>query len=103
MTDLFDYGQAYPSAPGWKRRATSKRAADDMKPKAAVLREKCLAVLRDFPDGLTADGVAHALKADVLSIRPRISELANRNLIEDTGRRGRNRSGKPAVIWKVRA
>jgi len=38
----------------------------------------------------------------VLSIRPRISELAAASLIYDTGRRGKNNSGHSAIIWAAK-
>jgi predicted ArsR family transcriptional regulator len=49
---------------------------------------------------LSADQVAAAMGETVLSIRPRLSELAKKGLIEDSGRRAVNASGKRAIVWR---
>lgn len=93
----------YPNWPGFKARDTSKAAADAVRPKAANLRERALFEIRlRRENGLTADETAHALGQDVLTIRPRIAELARMNLIRDGGQRRKNKSGKNAIVW-VRA
>lgn len=98
--DLFDYREKFPNAPGFKRRETSRQAADDMKPKARTLRDRCFSELALGPK--TADQVAEILRRSVLTIRPRISELVKLGLIYDTGRTAENASGKQAVIWDIR-
>jgi hypothetical protein len=99
LSDLF----TYPHAPGFKARETSAAAAEAMKSRAPLLREMALSVLRSSYVGKTADEVANMLGESVLSIRPRISELSRQGLIEDSGTRRRNDSGKSAIVWKVRA
>src|SRR5690349_15187241 len=94
---LFDYADQYPQSPGWKNRATSFHAAEDMKTRAPTLRDLCLSQLALSP--ATADQVAAQLGKSVLSIRPRITELARLGFIRDTGRTAANESGKQAVIW----
>tara|TARA_Y100000310_G_scaffold67277_1_gene62596 strand:+ start:32079 stop:32588 length:510 start_codon:yes stop_codon:yes gene_type:complete len=96
QTDLF----TYPHRPGHKRTDTSKTAADDMAPKAGTLRTATLDRLRRST-GLTADEVALALDVDRLSIRPRLSELREMGLVEDSGRRAPNASGKTAIVWRA--
>ena len=97
--DLFTY-VSYPVSPGYQDRDTSKAAASDMKPTAATLRAQCLAVLRsNHVLSLTADEVALWLGLSVLSIRPRISELAMTGKIKDTGNRRKNDSGRSAIVW----
>lgn len=103
MTTLFDYKDSYPNSPGYKKRDTAKRAAKEMKEQAPSLRDRCLKVIRDHPNGITADLVAKALGKSVLSVRPRVTELAAKGLIVDSGRRGKNSSGKRAISWKVPA
>lgn len=85
--------------PGFKVEGTSKDAAVKVKSRAATLREKTLDMLRQHPGGLTADEVADALRESILSIRPRVSELATVGKIEKTGARRMNESGMNAWVW----
>lgn len=94
--DLF----TYPHQPGFKRRETSRAAAEAMKPSKARLQQLCLDMLR-VAGPLTADECAANLARDKLSIRPRFSELSATGKIEDSGTRRRNASGKSAVVWQI--
>ena len=79
MTDLFDWTPPpkYPNAPGFKTGGTSRDAARKMAPRARTLRDQVWATLRNvYPTGLTADEVATRIGRSVLSVRPRLSELA---------------------------
>lgn len=89
----------YPYRPGWKKRDTSKNAADDIKSHAETLRSQALATIIAMPR--TADEVALAMNEQIWSIRPRISELARQGLIKDSGIRRKNDSGKSAIVWKL--
>lgn len=100
MTGLPLFDRPYPSTPGFKRPGTSQDAAAAMQPKASLLRERCLAVLREGPR--TADEVAGVLRMDRLAIRPRLSELVEMKLIEPTGERRKNASGQSANVWRVK-
>jgi hypothetical protein len=68
----------YKGMPGFKESGTSKEAGRSLAKngRADTLRDKCMGI---FLDGwqLTADQVARKLGEDILSIRPRISELAH--------------------------
>lgn len=98
--DLFTFAASrYPAEPGFKRRATSKQAAADIKATAPTLRERCLQIIKESPVPLTADEVAAALGKSVLSVRPRITELSVMNLIDDSGITRPNSSGRQAVAW----
>lgn len=101
--DLFT--PRYPDSPGYARGIdTSIAAAEEMKPRAAILREKCLAHLKRWGmTGSTADECALNLKESVLSIRPRFTEMRRLNWIEDTGARRKNDSGRNAIVWRVKA
>lgn len=94
MADLF----AYPDSPGFKRRDTAREAAEHIKNAAPILRAKCLAVL-ERSNGLTADEVAGRLGVSILSIRPRLSELARSQQVRDSGHRRANESGRSAIVW----
>lgn len=97
MQNAFDF---YPETPGWKRRDTSKQAAEEVKPSAETLRNLVYQVLKTKE--LSADEVAAELEIDKLSIRPRLSELSKMDKIEDSGKRTLNSSGKKAIVWRVK-
>lgn len=94
MTDLF----AYPHQPGARDRKTSQEAAEAVAPRSKLLRARALDVL-ERSNGLTADEVAGRLGLSILSIRPRITELARLHKVRDTGDRRRNNSGRRAIVW----
>jgi len=96
MTDLFDFARSS----GSKVRDTSRAAASEIAPRAHLLRERCLDVFKRTGRGLTADEVADQLGESVLSIRPRITELARAQAIHDTEQRRPNASGRKAIVWK---
>lgn len=99
MSDLFQWA-GYPERPGFKKRGTSKEAAESVAPKAALLRDKVLAL---FQRGLrlTADECAQRIKEEAWSVRPRLSELAAAGLIAETAQRRTNRSGHSAAVWRL--
>ena len=80
---------------------TSEKAAKDMKSRAPLLRERTLEQISNST-GLTADEIAANLGESILSIRPRVSELAKRGLVIKTDRTRRNHSGKAAIVWRAR-
>jgi predicted ArsR family transcriptional regulator len=92
----------YENNTGWKGQETSKQAAKEISGKAPTLRNQ---VFELFTRGthLTADEVAEKLGKDILSIRPRISELGKLGYIEATNERRKNASGKSAVVWAATA
>lgn len=94
MTDLFNY----PHAPGAQDRDTSRAAAADIAETAPQLRGRALAIV-ERSNGMTADEVAGKLGLSILSIRPRLSELARLGKVRDSGQRRPNASGKNAIVW----
>ncbi len=96
MTDLF----SYPNHPGAQDRDTSQAAADEIADRAPQLRARALAVL-ERSNGLTADEVAGRLGLSILSIRPRITELAQLGKVRDSGDRRANASGRRAIVWQA--
>lgn len=96
MMDLF----SYPHRPGFKRTDTSLEAADDMKPKAARLREMVLAAIMDAgARGLTTEEIVAVTRIPYSSAQPRTSELRATEQIKDSGERRLNASGKRAIVW----
>lgn len=90
----------YPNGPGWKSRGTAQQAAFDFREAAGTLQEAVLRALDDFC--MTADETAEYLGKSILSIRPRLSELARQGKIIDTGKRRQNASGKSAIVWRAK-
>lgn len=93
--------KVYPNAPGYRRRDTSKAAAEAITPRAGNLREHVLAQIKAKPG--TADEVAARLGKTELAIRPRLTELTKQTpaKIVDTGERRFNASGRPAIVWRA--
>jgi DNA-directed RNA polymerase specialized sigma24 family protein len=90
----------YPDNAGFKVPGSSEQAAksiDDL-----PLRERVKILLRDYPDGLSADQAASLLNRSVLSIRPRFAQLKAKGEIEATGRYAENESGKAADIMRLK-
>lgn len=85
---------------GWKDRETSAEAAKKAHPKAQNLRTQTLQVFRDCGP-LTADEVAEILGRSFISIRPRVTELANADLIYDTLVRRKSAFGHSAIVWAI--
>lgn len=95
MPDLF----TYPNAPGAQDRDTSQAAADYIAERAPQLRARVLAVI-ERSNGLTADEAAGRLGLSILSVRPRVTELARLQKVRDSGARRRNASGRNAIVWQ---
>jgi predicted ArsR family transcriptional regulator len=100
MTDLADL-PLFDTAKNWKKPGTSSDAAAAAAGKASYWRARVLEAIRHQPG--TADEIAARLGADILSIRPRTTELFNRGLIETTGERRPTPRGRTADVWRVRS
>lgn len=85
---------------GFRDLETSEDAADEAQGRAPFWR---LMVLQDLSlhGPSTADEIARRLKASILTIRPRCSELRNTRQIYDTGERRKNTSGRSAAVWAI--
>lgn len=89
----------YPNWPGAKVSGPSQDAANNIAEHAMTLRERVDALFDDGKDH-TADECAAALNEDILSVRPRVSELRKKQRIEDAGERRCNKSGMTATAWR---
>lgn len=85
---------------GYRTGDTSSAAARDLKGKVVGLRRLVMWALKDRGP-MTPDQIAVAVSKSILSIRPRVTELASFGLVEDTGERRENASGKKAVVWRL--
>lgn len=94
------YPDSYPEFPGSKEPDTSRQAAVRIASRAETLRR---AVLGLFQGGflLTADECAERLGVNILSIRPRVSELVAQGLVAETTMRRLNASGMSAKVWRL--
>lgn len=92
---------SYPVEAGWKEEDTSREAAETVD--AVGLRALVVECLKEPSNllGLTADECAAELELSVLAIRPRFSELRALGVIEDTGDRRLNVSGRWAKVWAL--
>lgn len=97
------YGQhraGYPNRPGFKARETAKAAADGLAPKAGSLRARVYDALKHGP--MTPEEIADLIGEPVMNVRPRLSELSAKDLIEDSGLRGEAMGGRKAIKWRVK-
>lgn len=83
---------------GWQGTDTSLEAAEKMD--AATIRQKIINLLSGG-DELTADEAGRLIQCGPFSARPRFTELRKAGLIEDTGERRPNGSGRMAVVWRL--
>jgi len=67
-------------------------------PQGQGLQAKVYAVLA-HGQPMTADEVADVIGESILNVRPRVSELAKKGAVKDSGHRGRNASGHSAAKW----
>ena len=91
----------YPNAPGSKGPdGTSQAAADAMARSAPTLRRRALATL-DWLGKASALEVIEAANVCREALQPRLSELRRLGLVEATGDRRRNPSGKSAAVLRL--
>lgn len=95
--DLFD---VYPDVPAARPTDTSIAAAESLADGVAGLRRRVLEAIRAAGAiGLTPDEAAAQLELTPFTTRPRFSELREKGLIEDSGLRRANASGRKAIVW----
>jgi len=97
MVNLLNWMDTYPNVAGYKRTDTSEAAAALITPKAATIRDM---VLRNLDSPMTPDEMASHLGMDILSVRPRFSELNAKGKIRDSGLRRKTEMGRNAIVWE---
>lgn len=85
--------------PGYKTQGPSQDAAESMRDSAPILRGRIIEALGK--QSMTADGCAFVLGESILAVRPRFSELLRDGIIQDTGLRMANSSGRSATVWQL--
>ncbi|MBA3053766.1 MAG: winged helix-turn-helix transcriptional regulator [Sphingomonadales bacterium] len=91
----------YPDIPGAQGpEGTSQEAAEAIAPTVSHLRRIAMRTLNKLGEATVLEAVA---VADVAreSLQPRFSELRAMGLVEPTGARRRNPSGKRAAVWRL--
>jgi len=107
MTDLFDWSSdrhaIYPDIAGSKEHSigSASRKAAELVP-AKALQRVVYADLRRHGDA-TADECAARLGMDILSIRPRFSELRRLGLVISTEARRPSSRGVSSTVWHALA
>ena len=97
-------GPAEKPALAQEHSATSKDAARLIEPTRGTLRERVLEVIRGNAvlGGLTDEEGMEITGLPPSTYRPRRVELVEANLIVDSGRTRRTKSGRQAVVWVAR-
>ena len=91
----------YPDAPGAKGPdGTSQAAAEAIRPSASRLRRLALRTLGQLGEATVLEAVPVA-GVTRESLQPRFSELRAMGLVEATGARRRNPSGKSAAVLRL--
>ena len=80
---------------------TERLAAEFIAPRVTGLRLKTLQSLAAIPSGLTGSQVADKIGAWIYSVKPRLTELQNMGLAEDSGARAKNERGRQEVVWQI--
>jgi predicted ArsR family transcriptional regulator len=80
--------------------ATSRAAAESVKPHAATLREQVFEYIdRQSIVGATADEIEADLELSGNTVRPRLVELRRDGRICDSGNTRKTRTGRSAVVY----
>ena len=80
---------------------TERLAAEFIAPKVTGLRLKALQSLASAQPGLTGSQVADKMDAWLYSVKPRLTELQNMGLAQDSGARAKNTRGRQEVVWEI--
>ena len=103
MQGEFDFDR-YPHKAGHRGVRTSKQSADEINPQLSRLKKMIIIELEKvFPEGLTGSELAKRTKRNLLTIRPRTTELKLLGLITDTEKTRKNDGGKSEIVYKLRA
>jgi len=93
----------YPYKAGHRGIRTSIIAAEDTNKTLRRLHKQVIIELsKVFPKGLTTSELANKINRNLLTIRPRTTELKHQGLIVDTEKDRKNENGKPEIIYKLR-
>ena len=98
----FDFDK-YPNVAGHRGVRTSIQSAEEINPHISRLKKMIAIELESvFPNGLTGTELAQRLKRNLLTIRPRTTEMKILGIIIDSEKTKKNDAGKPEIIYKLR-
>jgi hypothetical protein len=80
---------------------TERAAAHKVAKQVKGRRLETLQALNSLAGGGTGEQVARAARLSILSIRPRLTELQEMQLIEDTEARRKNTFGNNEIVWRI--
>ena len=95
---MFDAPETLPYQP---QSATSRDAAEGMRPTASTDRAAVLALLTGKLSGMTDEEIQRKLKLNPSTERPRRIELVQAGKVRDSGRTRKTASGRAATVWEV--
>lgn len=78
---------------------TSQAASASVAESASGMRARVLDYIKASPTGRTRDEIEVGLGLLMQTVSPRVCELAELGLIEDSGERRPTRRGRKAVVW----
>ena len=94
----------YPNKAGHRNIRTSVESAEQINPQLRRLHKIVILELEKvFPKGLTGSELANRVNRNLLTIRPRTTELKLLGLIVDTEKTRKKENGKSEIIYKLRA
>lgn len=96
--DLFTQPPRYPEVPGYKKRETSRRAAETVKAPGPNEQKVILALSQCDK---TDHEIAAWLHMDITATRPRRSNLTARGVVIDSGKRRETPWGKQSIVWHL--
>ena len=86
---------------GYQGTDTSFNSAKTVK--AEPIRQQILNSMRKNPAlGFSTTEMAKLLDRPYCSVQPRMTELKNRNQIEDSGRRTKTKYNKEEIVWQLK-
>ena len=103
MQNKFMFKDKYPYKAGHRGHRNSITSAKDTDKRISRLHKQILIELCKHPKGLIGSELANILKVNLLTIRPRTTELKLQGIIFDTEKNKNNEGGKPESIYKLRS
>lgn len=97
MIGTVDIKKMHHRDPKETERAAAHKVAQTVKGR----RLETLQALASLVGGGTGEQIAHAARLSILSIRPRLSELQEMQLIEDTETSRKNAMGNSEIVWRI--
>jgi len=80
--------------------ATSREAWRSFLPDSAKLDRLIMKSLEDLGE-VTCQRIEGYIDRDHQAVSGNLRHLVEKNLVEDSGRRGKTRSGRSAILWRI--